>query len=160
MPSSKSASAKPVGSCTPFSLEHASQRFTFCIFPSRICVRKTVASLHLQTSHNIFLLDLDILETFNPEYFLSIFCQNPLCSTLCKNRRAGFARHLPESRHCAHGDWSWFSVSDQAPVSFDDRNYLRGGPCEKAFVGHENIVTCDIRVRNFDADFRRDLKHN
>src|SRR5437870_12426793 len=55
MPSSKSASAKPVGSCTPFSLEHASQRFTFCILPSRICVRKTVASLHLQTSHNISL---------------------------------------------------------------------------------------------------------
>src|SRR5436309_12125720 len=53
MPSSKSASAKPVGSCTPFSLEHASQRFTFCILPSKICVRKTVASLHLQTSHNI-----------------------------------------------------------------------------------------------------------
>src|SRR5207249_5142123 len=53
MPSSKSASAKPVGSCTPFSLEHASQRFTFCILPSRICVRKTVASLHLQTSQSI-----------------------------------------------------------------------------------------------------------
>src|SRR5438270_11422639 len=56
IPRSKSASAKPVGSCTPFSFEHASQRFTFCIFPSRICVRKTVASLHLQTSHNILQL--------------------------------------------------------------------------------------------------------
>src|SRR5205085_10953109 len=55
MPRSKSASAKPVGSCTPFSFEQASHRFTFCILPSSICVRKTVASLHLQTSHNIFL---------------------------------------------------------------------------------------------------------
>src|SRR5467141_3555666 len=66
MPSSKSASAKPVGSWTPFSFEQASQRFTFCILPSRICVRKTVASLHLQTSHNIFVrLDLESQETFN-----------------------------------------------------------------------------------------------
>src|SRR5438128_2491242 len=55
IPRSRSASAKPVGSCTPFSFEQASQRFTFCILPSRICVRKTVASLHLQTSHNISL---------------------------------------------------------------------------------------------------------
>src|SRR6202051_3387121 len=66
MPSNRSASAKPVGSWTPFSFEQASQRFTFCIFPSRICVRKTVASLHLQTSHNIFVrLDLELQETFN-----------------------------------------------------------------------------------------------
>src|SRR3977135_169581 len=66
MPSSKSASANPVGSCTPFSFEQASQRFTFCILPSRICVRKTVASLHLKTSHNIFVrLDLESQETFN-----------------------------------------------------------------------------------------------
>src|SRR4026209_1799668 len=68
MPSSKSASAKPVGSWTPFSFEHASQRFTFCILPSRICVRNTVASLHLQTSHNISVtLDLFLPETFNPD---------------------------------------------------------------------------------------------
>src|SRR5215468_9699719 len=67
MPSSKSARAKLVGSCTPFSFEQASQRFTFCIFPSRICVRKTVASLHLQTSHNISVsLDFGSAEKFNP----------------------------------------------------------------------------------------------
>ena len=36
MPNNKSARAKPVGSCTPFSFEQASHRFTFCIFPSRI----------------------------------------------------------------------------------------------------------------------------
>src|SRR5471030_2643367 len=67
MPRSKSASANPVGSCTPFSFEQASHRFTFCILPSRICVKKTVASLHLQTSHNISVrLDLETPETFNP----------------------------------------------------------------------------------------------
>src|ERR1700730_18012355 len=67
IPSSRSASAKPVGSCTPFSFEQASHRFTFCILPSTICVRKTAASLHLQTSHNISsLLDLELLKTFRP----------------------------------------------------------------------------------------------
>src|SRR5678816_4242097 len=53
MPNNKSASANPVGSWTPFSLEQASQRFTFCIFPSIIWVRKTEASLHLQTSQSM-----------------------------------------------------------------------------------------------------------
>src|SRR2546422_5085662 len=66
MPSSRSARAKLVGSCTPFSLEQTSHRFTFCILPSRIWVRKTVASLHLQTSHNIAVLDHKLSVTFNP----------------------------------------------------------------------------------------------
>src|SRR5216683_849003 len=71
IPSSKSARAKPVGSCTPFSFEQASQRFTFCILPSTICVRKTAASLHLQTSHNILLtyLDLEWLKRFRPPHY-------------------------------------------------------------------------------------------
>src|SRR6202030_2887258 len=102
MPNNKSASANPVGSWTPFSFEQASHRFTFCIFPSRICVRKTVASLHLQTSHNISVkLDLETPETFNgqlPEHLL----RRSRCRLLLKDRRAGFARHFAEALDHSH----------------------------------------------------------
>src|SRR5437660_11095027 len=98
MPSSKSASAKPVGSWTPFSFEQASQRFTFCILPSRICVRKTVASLHLQTSHNIsvdYTLKRGKHSTLEiAQHLLRRLRIRPRSR---KNRRSGFARQLTET---------------------------------------------------------------
>src|SRR5205807_7769710 len=97
MPSSKSASANPVGSWTPFSFEQASQRFTFCILPSVICVRKTVASLHFQTSHNIAVrLDNETFQTFNPKLAHHLLPQ-PRFRGVVKDRRAGFPRHFPEA---------------------------------------------------------------
>src|SRR4029078_11858523 len=97
MPSSKSASAKPVGSCTPFSLEHASQRFTFGILPSRICVRKTVASLHLQTSHNIFVSIRPLRSAkIQPEVPPSTFCADTPLTRSGIDRRAGFTRYFAE----------------------------------------------------------------
>src|SRR5712671_2981647 len=104
MPNKRSASAKLVGSCTPFSFEQASQRFTFCIFPSRICVRKTVASLHLQTSHNISVeLDLETLETFNGQLAEHLLRRLGWRSLL-KDRRTRCARHFTEAPNHPHCD--------------------------------------------------------
>src|SRR5207249_7164645 len=105
MPSSRSARAKLVGSCTPFSFEQASHKFTLCILPSKICVRKTVASLHLQTSHNIFLSYTVIACKYSTpnsrdKFLLGIgFAQSSI-----ENRRAALACHLTKASNDTGGD--------------------------------------------------------
>src|SRR5512132_2650171 len=95
MPSSKSASAKLVGSWTPFSFEQASHRFTLCILPSRICVRKTVASLHLQTSHNMFVSPSSAANIQRDTHSQDIVSLGGPCY-LIENRRASLVCHFAE----------------------------------------------------------------
>src|SRR5438552_3917675 len=125
MPSNKSARAKPVGSCTPFSFEQASHKFTFCILPSRICVRKTVASLHLQTSHNISVqLNLKTEHKFKRQPPAGGPCPPVGLLSSWINRGSGFARHLVEPRHRPGGDRSRFAFSNSPPIDLDHLNHL------------------------------------
>ena len=118
MPNNKSASAKPVGSCTPFSFEHPSQRFTFCILPSRIWVRKTVASLHLQTSQCMTKNWTTIGENIQPPRHESRRRDSlgERARSLRINRRPAFLRQLPEARNHSRGDRAGLSVADHAAV--------------------------------------------
>src|SRR5438045_4258804 len=121
MPSNKSASANPVGSCTPFSFEQASQRFTFCILPSRIWVRKTVASLHLQTSHNIAVeLDLETFETFNAQ-LVEHLLRRVDSRALLKDRRAGFPRHFAETADHVRRGRTGLTAGNRACVRLRER---------------------------------------
>src|SRR5213078_1475387 len=124
IPRSKSARAKPVGSCTPFSFEQASQRFTFCILPSRICVRKTVASLHLQTSQSMAdQIRPQSGEKIQPLLRVASFAPSPTrVFSLRENPRPGLARQLAEARHRTRGNRARLAAADGASVDFDHRD--------------------------------------
>src|SRR5215471_7335351 len=152
MPSSKSAKANPVGSCTPFSFEQASHRFTFCILPSRIWVKKTDASLHLQTSHNMVVqLDHKRTKRFNWRNQ----CPSPVSvqaylGSLTKNWRPALARQLSKAFNRALGDWSGFSIYNRAAIDLDHWNDLGRSASKEGFVRDVNVVACQLWFRNSD----------
>ena len=65
---------------------------------------------------------------------------------LGENRCARFACHFPEARNDARGDGAWFSVTDQAPVSFDHGNDLGSRPGKETLIRDVNIVARNVRL--------------
>src|SRR6185436_2393707 len=125
-PSSRSASEKPVGSLTPFFFEHASHRSTFCILSPTICVRCTVASASLQMLHSMIV-------------FQSLY------------RLAGRCRQGVVSPHQVAENRTGPAAANHAPVDLNDGDQFRAGPGEKTFIGIEEVVAREVRLRNRHA---------
>src|ERR1700761_6142406 len=119
-----SASEKPAGSATPFSLAHFSHRSIFCIFPLMIWVRCTVAFSLWQTSQIMVGVRLSCAGQY---------------STKSVNGHAHVLRALAEQpdellRHRPH-----MPRADLAPVHLADRHHLGAGTGKEKLVGHKKI---------------------
>src|SRR6476619_5165462 len=134
----KPASWKPVGSVTPLSLEHLSQRFTCVIFPSTICVRKTVASFshmsHFMTAERIRQSGLRNLlgkiQTTNCE------CRDLKC-TGGGHRPSNYVRKRNLDFCFRHSSFARLPLSD-TPLSVLRIDYRRArGIHQRSETGHE-----------------------
>src|SRR5215470_13368350 len=93
-----------------------------------------------------------------PQYFQDVSAPKPGFAQFFsgENWCTGFSRHLTKSRDDARGDRPRFPTADRASIGLYNRDDLRGGACEEAFVSNKNIVARDVSFQNLDAEFGGD----